>query len=165
MIRNILKFFYVYFLVQVTSNNLINKNNYNLNNFKEYFQLQDDLYSGYIPINNNNNKEEENKEGNFFFLLSKQRKNKNKKNEKLIIWLNGFFFTLSSYFFHLISFFLMFIILGGPGCTSLLGAFYENGPFNLKGMNNGTYNLVTNPFSWNEVAHTVFVEQPIRFIY
>jgi carboxypeptidase C (cathepsin A) len=52
---------------------------------------------------------------------------------------------------------------GGPGCTSLLGAFYENGPFMLRGMANGSYDLHHNPFGWNEVAHTIFVEQPIRF--
>lgn len=29
-------------------------------------------------------------------------------------------------------------------------------------MHNGTYDLEENPFGWNEVAHTIFVEQPIR---
>ena len=88
---------------------------------------------------------EDNDEGSFFFYLAKMRKSSNnkskRKNEKLIVWLNG-----------------------GPGCTSLLGAFYENGPLTMKGFSNDSnvYDIEKNPFSWSEAANIVFVEQPIR---
>jgi carboxypeptidase C (cathepsin A) len=114
----------------------LSPSDYKIHGFDEY-GIRDELYGGYMPIDL-----KKNHEGNFFFLLSKQRQQTKgfQNQEKLIIWLNG-----------------------GPGCTSLLGAFYENGPFTLKGMKNSTYNLESNPSSWNEIAHTVFVEQPIRF--
>ena len=56
------------------------------------------------------------------------------------------------------------MLAGGPGCTSLLGAFYENGPLTMKGFRNDStkYHLEVNPYSWNNVAHVLYVEQPIR---
>jgi vitellogenic carboxypeptidase-like protein len=51
---------------------------------------------------------------------------------------------------------------GGPGSSSMLGAFYENGPFNL------AWNSTSNKFyetkrdiTWNENYHMMFVDQPI----
>ena len=35
-------------------------------------------------------------------------------------------------------------------------------PLTLKTAGNGSYSFESNPYSWNEVAHVVFVEQPIR---
>jgi carboxypeptidase C (cathepsin A) len=115
----------------------LSPSDYQLHGFGDY-GIHDELYGGYMPIDLHKNHE-----GNFFFLLTKQRPQRKdiQTKEKLIIWLNG-----------------------GPGCTSLLGAFYENGPFTLKGMHNSTYDLESNPSSWNEVAHTIFVEQPIRSV-
>lgn len=50
---------------------------------------------------------------------------------------------------------------GGPGCSSLDGFLYENGPFNWAGGDGGDdLNLVTNPYSWNRLAHMLYLESP-----
>ncbi len=48
------------------------------------------------------------------------------------------------------------MIIGGPGCSGLLGFFTEQGPFlpNEKG------GLDANEYSWNKFANMVFIEQP-----
>jgi len=46
---------------------------------------------------------------------------------------------------------------GGPGCSGLLGAFTEQGPFLTKSAD-GT--LTENPYAWNKNVHMVFIEQP-----
>ena len=46
---------------------------------------------------------------------------------------------------------------GGPGCSGGLGWFYENGPYNL----NVDQTLSVNPYSWNQNAHFLFIDQPI----
>ncbi|KAI2630047.1 Alpha/Beta hydrolase protein [Xylaria nigripes] len=47
---------------------------------------------------------------------------------------------------------------GGPGCSSLEGLIQENGPFIWQ---YGTYKPVPNPWAWNRLINTVWVEQPI----
>lgn len=59
------------------------------------------------------------------------------KNFPVIIWLNG-----------------------GPGSSSLLGAFYENGPFYLNKTDKGI-NEVRRNITWNENYSMLFVDQPI----
>jgi carboxypeptidase C (cathepsin A) len=46
---------------------------------------------------------------------------------------------------------------GGPGCSSLLGAFSENGPFIF---DDGENVIKPNPFSWNERANMLYIESP-----
>ena len=46
---------------------------------------------------------------------------------------------------------------GGPGCSSLLGYFMENGPFV---MDDGQSVLHKNPDSWNRRANTLYIESP-----
>ena len=64
--------------------------------------------------------------------------------ENIVVWLNG-----------------------GPGCSSMVGMMLENGPFTIEFGDNETssaekYNLKYNPYSWNNISHVLYVEQPIR---
>ena len=52
---------------------------------------------------------------------------------------------------------LVLWLTGGPGCSSLLALFGENGPFLM----NGTTKPVTNPYSWNSFANLLYVDQPV----
>jgi carboxypeptidase C (cathepsin A) len=45
---------------------------------------------------------------------------------------------------------------GGPGCSGLLGFLTEQGPFRP----NKDLSLSSNPYSWNTIANTVFIESP-----
>ncbi|KAI3326852.1 alpha/beta-hydrolase [Xylariaceae sp. AK1471] len=47
---------------------------------------------------------------------------------------------------------------GGPGCSSFEGLIQENGPFQWQ---YGTFKPVPNPWAWNRLINTVWVEQPI----
>jgi carboxypeptidase C (cathepsin A) len=46
---------------------------------------------------------------------------------------------------------------GGPGCSSLIGMSYENGPFKFKP--NST-EMIANPHSWNRKANLLYIESP-----
>ena len=52
---------------------------------------------------------------------------------------------------------LVIWLLGGPGVSSLLSVFNENGPF----MFDSESNLKKNEFSWNSHANLLYVDQPI----
>jgi len=55
---------------------------------------------------------------------------------------------------------------GGPGASSLIGFFTENGPFSLNDLsldpNNASAvpNLLYNPYSWNKFSSMLFLESP-----
>jgi carboxypeptidase C (cathepsin A) len=46
---------------------------------------------------------------------------------------------------------------GGPGCSSMEGAFMENGPFVFSETNN---TMFSNPYSWNRIANMLYFEAP-----
>lgn len=52
---------------------------------------------------------------------------------------------------------LLFWFNGGPGCSSLLGALYEHGPFLV---NDAFGSLMNNQFAWNKKASVVYIESP-----
>ena len=48
-------------------------------------------------------------------------------------------------------------LTGGPGCSSELAIFYENGPYTI----NPDLTLKRNDFSWNNKANLLFIDQPV----
>ena len=50
---------------------------------------------------------------------------------------------------------LVLWLSGGPGCSSELALFYENGPY-MFGKDNIT--LINNPYSWNSKANLIFLD-------
>ncbi|XP_071957803.1 lysosomal protective protein-like [Antedon mediterranea] len=52
---------------------------------------------------------------------------------------------------------VVFWMNGGPGCSSLIGFFSENGPFLPS---NDGKTLALNPYRWNKIANMVFLESP-----
>jgi hypothetical protein len=46
---------------------------------------------------------------------------------------------------------------GGPGCSSLWGMFFENGPYTL----NASLALLPNPNTWAGIGHMLYIDQPI----
>jgi carboxypeptidase D len=47
---------------------------------------------------------------------------------------------------------------GGPGCSSLIGFFQENGPFTWQP---GTLAPVQNPYAWSNLTNMLWVDQPV----
>jgi len=46
---------------------------------------------------------------------------------------------------------------GGPGCSSELALFFENGPYTV----NDNLSLSVNPYSWNTFANLLYIDQPV----
>ncbi|KAI3923019.1 hypothetical protein MKW98_013553 [Papaver atlanticum] len=65
-----------------------------------------------------------------FYFFFESRSN---KNDPVVIWLTG-----------------------GPGCSSELAVFYENGPFTIA----KNLSLVWNEYGWDKVSNLLYVDQP-----
>lgn len=81
-------------------------------------------------------------------------------------WYSGYLIITKSTQFHYILFPsqhdpdndpVLLWLNGGPGCSSLIGMAYENGPFRFKA--NST-EKVANPYSWNTKANLLYIESP-----
>eukprot|EP00163_Fabomonas_tropica_P009241 TRINITY_DN19032_c0_g1_i1.p1 TRINITY_DN19032_c0_g1~~TRINITY_DN19032_c0_g1_i1.p1 ORF type:complete len:455 (-),score=136.70 TRINITY_DN19032_c0_g1_i1:309-1673(-) len=77
------------------------------------------------------NVNEDNKAHMFYWLF---KNSKGKKDAPTIMWLQG-----------------------GPGCSSLIGLLYENGPFKLHSGNK----VRANPHSWNRDYNVLYVDNPV----
>jgi len=71
--------------------------------------------------------------GFLFYWLFESRQDP--ENDPLVIWLSG-----------------------GPGCSSSLALFSENGPYTI----NDDLTLNSNPYSWNNNANLLFIDQPLN---
>lgn len=57
---------------------------------------------------------------------------------------------------------LVLWLTGGPGCSSILALFVENGPCRpTKKDADGRWGVARNPSSWNEAANVLWVDQPV----
>ncbi|KAK7678746.1 carboxypeptidase C [Cerrena zonata] len=72
----------------------------------------------------------------FFYYVFESRNDP--KNDPVILWLNG-----------------------GPGCSSLTGLFFELGPSSI----GEDLKPVHNPYSWNNNATVIFLDQPVNVGY
>ncbi|XAR60018.1 Carboxypeptidase C [Bertholletia excelsa] len=70
------------------------------------------------------------KDARMFYFFFESRKN---KSDPVVIWLTG-----------------------GPGCSSELAMFYENGPFHIA----NNLSLLWNEFGWDQASNLVYVDQP-----
>ncbi|KAL0709603.1 hypothetical protein Bca4012_016581 [Brassica carinata] len=74
----------------------------------------------------------------FYYFIKSE---KNPKEDPLLIWLSG-----------------------GPGCSSITGLLFENGPVTFKvdeGYNVGRPTLLSTTYSWTKVANIIFLDQPV----
>ncbi|KAL1982279.1 hypothetical protein VTN96DRAFT_1588 [Rasamsonia emersonii] len=96
-------------------------------------------YSGYVSLPNNtlaNVGVDQPYPINIFFWFFESRHDP--ANSPLSIWMNG-----------------------GPGASSLMGLFQENGPCKVNPDSNSTY---LNPFSWNNYANILYIDQPNQLV-
>jgi vitellogenic carboxypeptidase-like protein len=96
-------------------------------------------YAGHIKVPGKDPKGDYNTHLFYWFFESRNSQyvpEEKKKDIPLVIWLNG-----------------------GPGGSSLLGLFMENGPFRIQDDDTGT--IVPNPNSWNEEVHLLYWDQPV----
>ncbi|KAH9607625.1 hypothetical protein KSS87_014135 [Heliosperma pusillum] len=71
------------------------------------------------------------KDARMFYFFFESR---NRKDDPVVIWLTG-----------------------GPGCSSELALFYENGPFQIA----NNLSLVWNDYGWDKVSNLIYVDQPV----
>jgi len=55
---------------------------------------------------------------------------------------------------------LVLWMTGGPGCSSELAVFYENGPFYFQDDGQGSYKVILSNYSWNRNSNIIYIDQP-----
>ena len=70
----------------------------------------------------------------FYMYFSSRSEPSTAANEPLVLWMTG-----------------------GPGCSSELAVFYENGPFRIE----DDLTLSDNPFGWDVGHNVLFIDQPV----
>nr|GMD12550.1 serine carboxypeptidase-like [Ipomoea batatas] len=70
------------------------------------------------------------KDARMFYFFFESRTN---KKDPVVIWLTG-----------------------GPGCSSELALFYENGPFHIA----NNMSLIWNDYGWDKISNLIYVDQP-----
>jgi len=85
-------------------------------------------HSGYITVNT-----QVDNGGHIFFWMFESRQNP--KTDPLVLWMTG-----------------------GPGCSSELAIFMEQGPYRVD-ENSGA--VSSNAYAWNAIANVIFVDQPV----
>ncbi|GAB2279988.1 hypothetical protein Dimus_014625 [Dionaea muscipula] len=56
---------------------------------------------------------------------------------------------------------LVIWLQGGPGCSSMIGNFYELGPWRVRPADKGTIKVEPNEGSWNRIFGLLFLDNPI----
>jgi serine carboxypeptidase-like clade 4 len=84
-------------------------------------------HSGYVAVN-----QDKGNDGHLFFWMFEARSDP--ATAPLVLWLTG-----------------------GPGCSSELAVFYEQGPYRID-QNGG---ITKNLHAWNSIANVLFVDQPV----
>jgi vitellogenic carboxypeptidase-like protein len=98
-------------------------------------------YAGYSRVGAKEPKTGERYDSYLFYWFFESRnahlvKKEKKKDIPLLIWLTG-----------------------GPGASSLIGCFMENGPYLVS--SDDTVTIVKNPHSWNQECHMIYWDQPV----
>ena len=91
-----------------------------------------EIYSGYLNITNTTDPKTTHKKTHYVLVESA---NDDSDDSPVLIWLNG-----------------------GPGCSSLLGMFMENGPWIV---DDGETQFKLNPHSWNQRMNVLYLEGPV----
>jgi serine carboxypeptidase-like clade 4 len=84
-------------------------------------------HSGFVTVNT-----QVDNGGHIFYWLFESRNNPS--TDPLVLWMTG-----------------------GPGCSSELAIFFEQGPYRF----NANGDVVSNAYAWNSVANVLFVDQPV----
>ncbi|XP_022850554.1 serine carboxypeptidase-like 17 isoform X9 [Olea europaea var. sylvestris] len=58
---------------------------------------------------------------------------------------------------------LLLWMSGGPGCSGLVGFFYDIGPctFDVENFDGSLPSIILNPYSWTKVANIIFIDAPV----
>mmetsp|Transcript_23557 Transcript_23557/g.67461 ORF Transcript_23557/g.67461 Transcript_23557/m.67461 type:complete len:213 (+) Transcript_23557:86-724(+) len=93
--------------------------------------------SGYMDIKGSKYDENGEDKHLFFWMFEKRNQDENVSQEEIpfVVWLTG-----------------------GPGCSSTLALLTENGPCSV---NEDGKSTTTNPYSWTEAAHVLWLDQPL----